>query len=232
MRDLIVNYAILPVMKEAVAIGQIGPSSLDFDIGFQSPTGTLPRVLFLEPSPCLPEYSDVNYEYRQTATKAGMTIIEADIYQPFPELNTHPLGLLLLENVVNDPYFPKSKKNIDNLTRNILSVMVQNGLIVFIDSCIIKRSLRPGQYVEQEDGSLYASIYQKMTEQPCRCVLDDGLSGHFVYPPFEGKTILNARRAIIRKLLSRLTIPDEPLTSGIDTAAGNPDASWMVFQKL
>lgn len=208
--------------KEQLAIGQVG------HIGRESFTGLskwmeherVPRIIILEHKHAMCLYNDQNEESAETARETGNTVISADIYKPLPEWSAPHLGLLLLEDMLNDPaYLPP--KNCMQLAKNLHTMMSDGGLVLATDTH------DPPMRFE-----FYTSVINAMAENSFATILDEVTESHFISSSIRIDEYFPQREEALLAQLGELDLLDEPLVQGVAAHAQQPTEYWLLFKKI
>ncbi len=174
------------------------------------------RMVILQPCSGWSEFNDgPNDCYRARVTKLGIPVITADIYanpETWLDLN---IGVIFLENVLNDP---TSLKDYFSLAANLKRSISPEGVVFIIDTFLNPKYL--ADYRE-----LISSL-----EPEFEVVFDDLTTD--IMPSFEEEFedyFVGKLAKVITSMPADTT--DHPLIERLNIESENPHSRWLVFKK-
>lgn len=208
--------------NKELAIGQVGACGFAPLIGIDAALEQdiiAPRVIIIEPVP-----NSYQFENRISAAlfeERGQYVVTADFYKNDDGVEigrTVPrLGLLFLENVLNDPNYSKDK-DVSGMLSFTNRTVVPGGLVLVTDLVSVFHSLNPGMLI-------YKEVVRLAPDFGFTVILDE------LSTPPPNLLTMEQKKTLLVGLAEKLNILDPALRDGIEKKCNHKYADWLILQK-
>lgn len=206
--------------KTELAIGQVGSGAFPSYTGIDRLTvleTVQQRIIIVEP-PGNFYYEDSNQYSVKVFERNGQRAVIANIYEGSTEIARSSIGLLFLENVINDPGY-HGKKDIVKMLSFFDQIISPEGIVVFTDTFL--RNYQ--RYIP-----LFDQIVSFCPVVDFKVIIDQLSSNK---KGVRQDYSMEKKKEILLRLAEKLSILDPALVAGIEKGCAEEESRWLVLQK-